>query len=156
MAGQGGRVIAITGAFGVLGAVQNLSRDWVIDKFSIGVTYDTDLDKVKKIVKDIGRQLQADPEMGANIIEPLKMQGVEQLRDFSIEIRMKMMTKPGEQFVIRRQAYAMLKKAFEANDIHFAFPTVQVAGDASRSLGAAAQTVVDMRNVQAAAEKPAA
>ena len=41
---------------------------------------------------------------------------------------MKMMTKPGEQFVIRRRAYAMIKKAFDANDIHFAFPTVTVAG----------------------------
>ena len=143
--------------FGVLGAVQNLSRDWVIDKFSIGVTYDTDLDQVKKIVKDIGKQLQADEEMGPNIIEPLKMQGVEQLGDFSIEIRLKMMTKPGEQFVIRRQAYGMLKKAFEANGIHFAFPTVQVAGhNGDQALGAAAQRVLDMRNAAVAADKPAA
>ena len=41
---------------------------------------------------------------------------------------MKMMTKPGEQFVIRRRAYAMIKKAFAANGIQFAFPTVTVAG----------------------------
>ena len=38
------------------------------------------------------------------------------------------MTLPGEQFVIRRKAYAMIKKAFDANGIKFAFPTVQVAG----------------------------
>ena len=56
------------------------------------------------------------------------MQGVEQFGDFAIQIRMKMMTKPGEQFVIRRRAYAMIKKAFDANGIKFAFPTVQVAG----------------------------
>ncbi len=30
--------------FGMLGAVENLSRDWVIDKITVGVTYDTDLD----------------------------------------------------------------------------------------------------------------
>ncbi len=30
--------------FGVLGAVENMSRDWVIDKMTIGVTYDADLD----------------------------------------------------------------------------------------------------------------
>src|SRR5690242_10591451 len=33
-----------------------------------------------------------------------------QLRDHAVEIRAKMMTLPGEQFVIRRQAYAMIKK----------------------------------------------
>ena len=38
------------------------------------------------------------------------------------------MTKPGEQFVIRRRAYALIKKAFDENGIKFAFPTVQVAG----------------------------
>ena len=31
--------------FGLLGAVQNMSRDWVIDKITLGVTYDTDLDQ---------------------------------------------------------------------------------------------------------------
>ena len=54
------------------------------------------------------------------------MQGVEDFGDFAVKIRMKMMTKPGEQFVIRRKAFAMIKKAFDANGIQFAFPTVQV------------------------------
>jgi len=39
-----------------------------------------------------------------------------------------MMTKPGEQFVIRRRAYALIKKAFRDNGIEFALPTVTVAG----------------------------
>ena len=114
--------------FGELGAVQNMSRDWVIDKLSVGVTYDTDLDQAKKIIKQIGKELQAEPEFAPHILETLKMQGVEQFGDFAIQIRMKMMTKPGEQFVIRRRAYGMIKKAFAANGIEFAFPTVTVAG----------------------------
>jgi hypothetical protein len=35
---------------------------------------------------------------------------------------------PGEQFVIRGKAYAMLKHAFDENGISFAFPTVEVTG----------------------------
>ena len=68
--------------FGQLGAVQNMSRDWVIDKMTIGVTYDSDVDKAKKLIKDIGKQLAADPEFAAHVIEPLKMQGVEQFGDY--------------------------------------------------------------------------
>jgi small-conductance mechanosensitive channel len=49
------------------------------------------------------------------------------------------MTKPGEQFVVRRRAYAMIKKAFDANGINFAFPTVQVAGGGEPSVAAARQ-----------------
>jgi small-conductance mechanosensitive channel len=124
--------------FGELGAVQNLSRDWVIDKITIGVTYDTDLDKVRKIVKEIGKALAADEELSPHIIEPLKMQGVEQMGEFAIQLRLKIMTKPGEQFVVRRKAYALLKKAFADNGIKFAVPTVQVAGGAVEEAAAAA------------------
>jgi small-conductance mechanosensitive channel len=113
--------------FGQLGAVENMSRDWVIDKLSVNVTYDTDLDMAKKIIKQIGKELAADPEFSSNILEPLKMQGVEQFGDFAIQLRLKIMTRPGEQFVIRRKANAMIKKAFDENGIRFALPTVQVS-----------------------------
>ena len=123
--------------FGELGAVQNMSRDWVIDKMTVSVIYDTDLDKVKKVIKEVSKQIMADPELAPNIIEPLKMQGVEQFGDFAIQLRLKMMTKPGEQFVIRRRAYAMIKKAFDANGIEFALPTVTVAGGGEERAAAA-------------------
>jgi moderate conductance mechanosensitive channel len=35
------------------------------------------------------------------------------------------MTMPGELFIIRPKAYAMVKKAFDENRIKFAFSTVQ-------------------------------
>lgn len=114
--------------FGQLGAVQNMSRDWVIDKMSINVTYDTDFEKVKKVIKQIGLELAQDPEFSSKILEPLKMQGVEQFGDYAIQLRLKMKTRPGEQFVIRRRAFAIIKKRFDENGINFAFPTVQVAG----------------------------
>jgi small-conductance mechanosensitive channel len=131
--------------FGSLGAIQNMSRDWVIDKITMNVTYDTDLDKVKKIIKKVSAELSTDPELAKNIIEPLKMQGVETFGDFAIQIRMKMKTKPGEQFVIRRRAYGMIKKAFAENDIRFAFPTVTVAGgEAGPAAPAIGKQALDM------------
>ena len=124
--------------YGQLGAVQNMSRDWVIDKMQIGLTYNADLDKARKLIKKIGQSLAEDPEFKPHILEPLKMQGVENFGDFAIQIRMKMTTKPGEQFRIRRKAFAMIKKAFDENGIHFAYPTVQVAGSASADASAVA------------------
>jgi small-conductance mechanosensitive channel len=76
------------------------------------------------------------------------MQGVEQFGDYAIQLRMKMMTKPGEQFVIRRRAFSLLKKAFDENGIRFAFPTVQVAGGAAEA-GAAAQVLAGTRAAEA-------
>jgi small-conductance mechanosensitive channel len=134
--------------YGQLGAVKNSSRDWVIDKMMIGVVYGTDLGKVKKIIKDIGKKLEADPEYGPKILEPLKMQGVEQFGDFAIQIRMKMKTQPNEQFGIRRSAFAMINEAFAANGIKFAYPTVQVAGPAdAASAAAAARQALELKKV---------
>jgi small-conductance mechanosensitive channel len=133
--------------YGQLGAVKNSSRDWVIDKMMIGVVYGTDLDKVKKIIKDIGKKLAADPEFGPKILEPLKMQGVEQFSDFAIQIRMKMKTQPNEQFAIRRRAYAMINEAFAASGIKFAHPTVQVAGPADAASAAAARQALELKKV---------
>jgi moderate conductance mechanosensitive channel len=124
--------------FNLLGAVENMSRDWVVDKIALGVTYDSDLEKARKLIKQIGLELQQDPEFAPLIIEPLKMQGVDELGDYAVTIRAKMMTVPGEQFVIRRKAYAMIKKAFDENGIKFAFPTVQVAGEAEPGTATAA------------------
>ena len=114
--------------FGSLGAVQNMSRDWVIDKLTLGLNYDTDLDQVKRIIKQIGKELLADPAIAPDIIETLKMQGVNEYGDFAIKVGLKLTTLPGKQFTVRRRAYALIKKAFAANGIEFAFPTVQVAG----------------------------
>lgn len=127
--------------YGQLGAVQNQSRDWVIDKLTIGLTYDSDLDKAKKLIKQIGKDLAKDPEFAPSILEPLKMQGVEAFGDFAIQIRMKMMTKPGQQFGIRRRALALIKAAFAANGIKFAVPTVQVAAPGDAAAAAAAQVL---------------
>jgi small-conductance mechanosensitive channel len=136
--------------FSLLGAVQNMSRDWVIDKITLGVTYDTDLDLARKLIKQVGLELAAEPEFAPLIIEPLKMQGVDAFGDFAIQLRAKMMTLPGEQFLVRRAAFARIKKAFDANGIKFAFPTVQLAGDGEPATAAVAREALALVRPQAA------
>jgi small-conductance mechanosensitive channel len=127
--------------YGQLGAVQNMSRDWVIDKMTLGLVYGTDLEKVKKLLKQIGKELSANPEFAPDILEPLKMQGVDNFGDFAIQVRLKMKTLPNKQFTIRRRAYAMIQKSFAENGIQFAFPTVQVAGGGDVSAAVAKQAL---------------
>jgi moderate conductance mechanosensitive channel len=139
--------------FSLLGAVENMSRDWVIDKITLGVTYDSDLDLARKLIKQIGLELAAEPEFAPLILEPMKLQGVDAFGDFAIQLRAKMMTLPGEQFVVRRAALARIKKAFDANGIKFAFPTVQLAGEAEPTAvrAAIAKEALDLTRPQAAA-----
>jgi len=130
--------------FGSLGAVNNMNRDWAIDKIIVKVTYDTDLVKLKRIIKDIGQRLLEDADLKPSIIQTLKMKGVEQFGDFAIEIRLAITAKPNELSVIRRSALALIKQAFDENGIQFAVPTVQVASDKDAA-AAAARQLVQMR-----------
>jgi len=136
--------------FSELGAVENMSRDWVIDKFRITVGFDTDIDKARKLTKKVGADLMEDPELGQHFIEPLKMKGVEQFGDYGIVLSFAMTTVPGMQTYIRRKAYAKIRELFLANGIAFAQPTVQVGGDDKGGGAAAAQAILAQQAAKSA------
>ena len=112
--------------FGSMGTVTNNSRDYIITKLDFRVRYDTDVDKVRKIIKRINMEIQEHPEMGPNLLDKVKSQGVRALDDSAMIMRVKFKTIPGQQFVIRREVYRMMKEAFAENDIEFAHRNVTV------------------------------
>lgn len=117
--------------FGILGAVQNMSRDWVIEKLKLTITYDSDVEKARKVIKKIGLELAEDPELKSVTIEPLKMQGVADFGDYGVVLILKLKTKPGQQFLVRRRAMILIKAEFEASGIKFASPYIHIAGSVS-------------------------
>ncbi|MGO7361842.1 mechanosensitive ion channel family protein [Rhizobium leguminosarum] len=137
--------------FSELGAVQNMSRDWAIEKMTITITYDSDIEKARKIIKKIGLELFEDPEFKPTTIEPLKMQGIDSLGDSGLLLRMKVMTLPGQQFTLKRRALRMIHEAFNENGIKLAVPTVQVSGGRDDAIAAAAQQTLAAHNAATAA-----
>ena len=100
--------------------------------------------RAAELIKQIGLDLANDLEFAPLIIEPLKIQGFDALGDFALQIRLKRMTLPDGNSVIRRQALAMIKKAFDANVIKFAFPTAQIAGEADAATAAVAHRALQL------------
>ena len=112
--------------FGKIGTVVNFSRDYIIMKLDFRVRYDTDVDKVRKVVKKIYKELLADEELGPKLIGKLKSQGVRQMDDSAMIMRIKFTTLPGEQFVMRKEILRRLQEAFRENNIEFAHRNVTV------------------------------
>ncbi|WP_211099949.1 mechanosensitive ion channel family protein [Acuticoccus kandeliae] len=145
--------------FGEIKQLTNFSRDWVIMKLPVRLTYDTDVEKVRKLIKNIGLEMKADPELGHLFMEPPKSQGVVQMEDSAMIIRIKFKTKPGDQFLVRRHVYQRVREAFAANDIHFAHRevTVRVTGTDDEEVKRRAATAAvramdeDERNKKASA-----
>ncbi len=113
--------------FGEIKQLTNHSRDWVMMKLKLRVTYDTDIERVRKLIKNLGKKLLDHPEVGDKFMQPLKSQGVYSMEDDSaIIIRVKFMTKPGDQFITRKVVYAAIRELFEEEGIRFASREVTV------------------------------
>jgi small-conductance mechanosensitive channel len=116
--------------FSDMGTIQNHSRDWVKIKFTFNVPVDTDVEMVRKLVKKVGVALEEDPELEGKFLEPLKSQGAIAIAGRSFTIGCKFTSRPGQQFLIRRKAYAALQKALEEKGISLYMPQLTLnAGD---------------------------
>ncbi|MGB0411072.1 MAG: mechanosensitive ion channel family protein [Pikeienuella sp.] len=113
--------------YGEIPKITNYSRDWVIMKLKFTVPFETDPNKVKKLFKQIGKDMQQVPEFAADLLQPFKSQGVFDFDDVGMIIRGKFMAKPGKQFTLRKEIYNRVKKAFAENGIDFARREVRVA-----------------------------
>jgi small-conductance mechanosensitive channel len=120
------RGILNTVPFGEIQYVQNFSRDWAIMKLSFRLTYDTDVERVRKMIKKLGQQLLEDPNLGPKFLEPLKSQGVLAMEDSAMIVRVKYTTKPGDQYILRKAVYAKIRELFEKEGIRFAHREVKV------------------------------
>ena len=123
--------------FGEIKYLTNFSRDWVMMKLPLRVTYDTDVEKLRKMIKKLGQQMLEDPELGPKFMEPLKSQGVIQMDDSAMIVRVKFKTKPGDQWTLRTKVFAKLRELFEREGIKFAHRevTVRIADDGHHGNG---------------------
>lgn len=141
------RGAVVTIPFGEMKQVTNHNRDWVIYKMSFRLEPDTDPQHVKKVVKAVSKELAEHPEHGSKFIEPLKSQGVYGIDDDSaLIIRVKFMSKPRAQFVLRREVYHRLQTAFSDAGVQFARRKVEVVASGGQGTNAPTEMV------QAAAE----
>jgi small-conductance mechanosensitive channel len=113
--------------YGEIHKLTNFSRDWVIMKLKFTVPFETDANKVKKIFKEIGREMSEDPLYKDDFLQPFKSQGVLDFDDVGMVVRGKFMAKPGTQFTLRKEIFNKVKAKFAENGIDFARREVRVA-----------------------------
>ncbi len=109
-----------------LGAITNFMRGGMIVKFNLDFPYDANIDKIRKIIKKVGIAMLDDEEIGKDFIRPVKSQGVREITNSVMTIRVKFTAKPGTHFVIRREAFKRITEALSAAGIDYAHKKVIV------------------------------
>jgi small-conductance mechanosensitive channel len=132
--------------YGQLGAVSNLSRDFATIKFNLRLEPGTDIELVRKTAKQIGLAMQEDsPEVAAEVILPLKMQGIAEVADNAVVLRFKFTARPVKPSWIQREYLKRMYRVFADKGITFASGalTLQRAPSRSAASASAATTVAE-------------
>jgi small-conductance mechanosensitive channel len=106
--------------FSKLGSITNYNRGGMIIKFNLELPYGTDIDLVRKTVKKVGESIQKNPEYAADIIRPIKYQGIKSISNSVMLFRVKFTARPGRQFLIQREAFRGIMEALAKKGIFFA------------------------------------
>jgi small-conductance mechanosensitive channel len=104
-----------------------MSRDYIITKLDFRVRYDTDVERVRKIIKKkVYEPIMKNEELAPKLLDKIKSQGVREMDDSAMIMRVKYKTAPGQQFVIRKEVYRLMQEAFAEEGIEFAHRNVTV------------------------------
>lgn len=124
--------------FGQLTSITNFSRDWITIKFNVRLARDTDVEFVRKTVKKLGLEMMQEPELGKEFLQPLKLQGVAEIADNALVLRMKFTARPGKPSWVQREALKRIYRVFTEKGIQFASGTITVQAAPATPLEAAA------------------
>jgi len=106
--------------YGQLGAVTNMSRDFATMKFNLRLEPGIDIELVRRTAKQIGLAMQQDPKIVAEVILPLKLQGIAEITENAVVARFKFTARPTKASWLQREYLKRVYVVFAERGITFA------------------------------------
>ena len=121
------RVRDVTGTLwhvpnGEIRRVGNMSQEWSRALLDIGVAYGSDVDGAAAVIKQVADTMYAEETYSDLFLSEPEIWGIESLSADSVEIRLVIKTRPGEQWAISRELRRRIKIALDQAEIEMPFP----------------------------------
>lgn len=107
---------------GTITTLSNMTKEWSAFVLDMGVAYREDTDRVVGVMRQVGEDLRQDPDFRDKFVSPIEIIGVDDFSDSAVVIRIRIKTKPLEQWNVGREYRRRLKQAFDAHGIEIPFP----------------------------------
>jgi small conductance mechanosensitive channel len=107
---------------GAITTLANMTKTWSGYVLDVGVAYKEDTDRVVEIMSEVAEDLRSDARLGALILEPMEIFGVDDFKESEVTIKARLKTVPMQQWAVGREYRRRLKKAFDARGIEIPFP----------------------------------
>jgi len=111
---------------GIIEIATNMTMEYANVNLDVGVGYDTDVDKLEKIVNEVGSELAKDETWENKIQTPPTFSRVTNFGDSAIVVKIVGRTEPSKQWAVAGELRRRLKKAFDKNNIEIPFPQMVV------------------------------
>jgi small-conductance mechanosensitive channel len=107
---------------GAITTLSNMTKEWSAFVLDMGVAYKENTDRVADIMQRVGEELRQDPGFRDKFIEPIEIIGVDNFADSAVVLRIRIKTKPLDQWNVGREYRRRLKKAFDDEGVEIPFP----------------------------------
>ncbi len=111
---------------GQIDTIINQTKDFSWPLFNIGVAYNTDINHLIRVLKDLSNEIRQTEGYSKYILSDLEIFGLNEFQDSSIVILARFKTTPHEQWMVKRKFNQMIKERFEKEGIEIPFPQVVV------------------------------
>lgn len=116
----GGSVYTVP--FSEITIVENLTKEYSIALFEVGIAYREDTDYVCTLLSQVDENLREDDDFKNDILEPLEIFGLDKFADSAVIIKARIKTKPSQQWRISREFNRRIKRLFDKENIEIPFP----------------------------------
>lgn len=108
--------------FSEVTTVTNYNRDYAYALIDAGVAYRERYGDVVQALQDTAAELKSDETWRQHITGELEVFGMNNLGDSAVEIRVRLKTRPMQQFAVKRAFLERMKRIFDERGIEIPFP----------------------------------
>jgi small-conductance mechanosensitive channel len=111
---------------GTVGVITNMTFQYANVNIDIPISYTSDIDKVRKIINDVGIDLAGDTELGPSVIEAIQFLRVDSFDASVMTVKALGKVSAGMQWDVAGEFRRRLKMAFDKKHIDMPYPQVVV------------------------------
>lgn len=111
---------------GEIKTLANRTKDFAYYVIDLNVEYEADVDSVFALVKEAGRDLAADPKYAPSILEPVEVLGVDDFKESSVTLKVRIKTVPLKQWEVGRELRRRIKQVMDRDGVRMPFPQLQI------------------------------
>jgi len=111
---------------GEIKTLANRTKDFSYYVIDLGVDYGEDTDRVIALIREAGADLQKDPSYAPYILEPVEVVGVDDFKQSSVTVKLRIKTVPLKQWDVGRELRRRIKQVMNREGIRSPSPKLDV------------------------------